>query len=257
MSVFKLYKPVYQALLTAGLLVAIAPAQAGLFDDDEARKAILDLRSRIDNSAKEDASRMDSIQQSNSRAQLETAAQLELLREEIKRLRGQNEQLANDLANLQKGVKDSYTELNDRIKRVEPQKVSVDGQEGTVEPGEQKAFDAALSLFRSSDFKGSLAALTSFSARYPQSVYIPAAQYWSGNAYYALKDYKSALSTQLNFAKNYPDHPKAPDGLLTAATIQIEQGDKKNARRVLDLIIERYSQSPAAQTAREKIPLTK
>ena len=39
------------ALCTLGALVALAavhrPAQAGLFDDEEARKAILDLRARI------------------------------------------------------------------------------------------------------------------------------------------------------------------------------------------------------------------
>ena len=36
------------ATLLAGLWVA--PAQAGLFDDDEARKAILDLRQKLEQS---------------------------------------------------------------------------------------------------------------------------------------------------------------------------------------------------------------
>ena len=50
-----LLKPQPRALAALLLAAAAATAQAGMFDDEEARKAILDLRSRIQ--ASDDASR--------------------------------------------------------------------------------------------------------------------------------------------------------------------------------------------------------
>jgi TolA-binding protein len=62
--------------------------------------------------------RLDKLEAS-SRAQLELANQIELLKAEIARLRGENEVLSNDLANANKRQKDFYVDLDNRLRKIE------------------------------------------------------------------------------------------------------------------------------------------
>ena len=207
-------------------LLAGAPAKAGLFDDDEARKAIIDLRNKSDANQRDIASQLE-LQRRN---QADVTNQIDGLRQEIARLRGQIESLANDLANEQKRNKDFYVDLDGRLRKVEPQQATVDGQTATVDPNEAKSYEAALAQFKTSDFKGSIASLQTFLARYPSSAYAPAAQYWIGTGYYAQRDYKAAIAAQQVVLRNYPTSPRAADALLNVASSQADLGDRKAAR---------------------------
>src|SRR3954471_8015697 len=88
-------------------------AQAGIFDDDEARKAILDLRQKLEQSNEQQRARQaelntqmaDQISQLR-KSLLDLNTQLETLRADNARLRGQDEQMARDVAELQRHVKD-------------------------------------------------------------------------------------------------------------------------------------------------------
>ena len=57
--------------------------------------------------------------------------------QEIARLRGQIEVLANELANTQKRQKDFYTDLDARLRNLEPRQITIDGQEAAVGVSEQ------------------------------------------------------------------------------------------------------------------------
>src|SRR5437762_9849360 len=104
-----------RCLGAAALACALfAPAaQAGLFDDDEARKAILDLRQKLEQSneaqrarqAELNAQMADQIAQLK-RSLLDLNTQLETLRAENAKLRGQDEQMVRGVAELQRHVKD-------------------------------------------------------------------------------------------------------------------------------------------------------
>lgn len=100
-------------LITIGvstlLLSAAAPAQAGLFDDDEARRAVLDLRTRADNLTDQLAAAQRTL--------FNQANQLEQLQQEVAAVRGQNETLANQLIDIQRSNKDFYTDLDGRLKK--------------------------------------------------------------------------------------------------------------------------------------------
>ena len=227
------------------------PARAGLFDDDEARRAILDIRSRIDAVRRDADVKLDAKADKNSL--LDVASQNEQLRQEVARLRGQLEVLTNDLANTQQRQKDFYVDLDTRLRKLEPQKMNVDGKETSVEPAEQKTYDAALSLFKASDYKTAGAALTDFLRRYPQSGFAPSAQYFLGTSYYAQRDYKNAIAAQQVVVKTYPDNPKAADALLNIASCYAELKDRPAAKKTLESLVEQYPSSPAAQTAKERL----
>ena len=106
-------KPFTFRALVLGLLLGalFGPVQAGLFDDDEARKAILELRERHAKTAEDSekryaelSRRIDRLDQLTDRLEKASRAQLELnndisaLRQEIARLRGQIEVQANETA---------------------------------------------------------------------------------------------------------------------------------------------------------------
>lgn len=243
-------KSLLAACLTAALTIAL-PAQAGLFDDAEARNAILDIRRRIDLLQQDLSQRIDS--KADKTSVLELGNQNELLRQEVARLRGQIEVLTNELANAERRQKDFYVDLDSRVRKLEPQRINVDGKEASVEPNEQKSYDNALALFKAGDYKNAGNAFADFVRRYPQSGYASAAHYWLGNAYYAQRDYKNAIAAQQIVVRTFPDSPKAADALLNIASSYTEMKDKASAKRTLEALVAQYPGSSAAQTAQDRL----
>ncbi|HEX5342109.1 MAG TPA: tol-pal system protein YbgF [Duganella sp.] len=240
--------------LSAALLAATVwlplQAHAGLFDDDEARKALLDLRAKVEAMRADLQARIDT--KSDKSSTLDLVTQNENMLQEIAKLRGQIEVLANDIANAQKRQKDFYVDLDARLRKLEPREVTIDGKTAQVDPGEQRGYDAAMQLFKAGDYKAAGVALQEFVQRYPGSSYASNAQYWLGNAYYAQRDCKAAIAAQLVVLKNYADSPKAPDAMLNIASCQTELKDKA-AKKTLQDLIKQYPDSPAAATAKERL----
>jgi tol-pal system protein YbgF len=242
--------------LRAGLAILLAgiafTAHAGVFDDDEARKAILDLRTKLEASHRELGARLDKLE-SAQQGQLEIANQMENLRQDLAKLRGQIELLTNAIATQEKRQRDFYTDLDARVRKLEPQQVTVDGKSASVDQSETRAYEAALNQFKGNDFKGAIASFDLFMRGYPDSAYAAAAQYWIGASYYAQRDYRGAIANQQQLLKNWPDSPRAPDAMLNIASCQIDMGDKKTARKTLEQVIASYPDSQAAGVAKERL----
>lgn len=248
------------AMLVLGTLSV--PAHAGLFDDDEARKAILDLRGKLEEQRQQlQATQrqvtelqplMQQLQQLQ-RSLLELNNQNEQLRGDIAKLRGQDEQLQRDIADLQKQQKDLVQALEEKAKKVEAQTVSLDGRDFTAEPEERKAYDEAMLGLRNGDFDKATVFLAAFLKRYPNSGYVESARYWLGNAQYGKRDYKEAINTFKAFAAASPDSLRAPEALLAMANCQAEMKDNKAARKTLDDLLKQYPKSEAAQAAKERL----
>lgn len=249
-----------RALAASVLFLIVVPAHAQLFGgDDEARKAILQIREQIkvlQQRETEMTARLDRME-SAQRNQLELVNQLELLRQENARLRGQVETLSNEVATLQKRNRDLYTDLDARLKKMEPQSVTVDGRTAAVDRAELAAYETPLAQFRAGDFKGSLPGFQQFVARYPASAYAPAAQYWIGSAHYAIKDYKSAIAAHRTLVERYSDSPRVPDALLSIAESQVQLGDRKSANATLNRVIKEFPETEAAKIARDRLPSTR
>ena len=223
------FSPQLRQLAFAMTLALPIAAQAGILEDDEARKAILDLRSKVDTMRRELTSMIDN--KSDKSSTVDLLNQNEQLRSEIARLRGQIEVLSNELANSQRRQKDFYVDLDTRLRKLEPQKVVLDGKEANVEPNEQKLYDGAMQIFKSGEYKQAAVALSDFMRRYPDSAYAANAQYMLGNAHYAQRDCKSAISSHNVVVKNFPDSPKAPDAMLSMASCYTELKDKNATKK--------------------------
>jgi tol-pal system protein YbgF len=270
--------PLTLSALAAAAVVVLsalwpATASAGLFDDEEARKAVVELRTRFEQSQRQAeletterkalaAQLADQAEQLGvlKRSLLDLNAQMETLRTEIAKLRGTDEQLvqsnkdlARELADLQRKYKDTLGALDDRMRRLEPQRVSLDGKDAVVDAPEKKAYDEAIGILRKGEFANAATALAAFQKRFPSSAYNGHVQYWLGNALYGKGEVKEAMHIFRTLVSSTPDHPRASEALLALANCQIELKDQKGARKTLEELIANYPQSEAAQAGRERI----
>ena len=161
--------------------------------------------------------------------------------------------LGNDVSDNQRRQKDFYVDLDNRLRKLEPQKVTLDGKEAQVDQSEQKTYETALAVFQSGDYAGAANSLSTFLQLYPHSIYVPNAQYSLGIAYYAQKDYKNAVSTFQGLLKAYPESPKAPDAMLNVASCYSEQKDKVQTKKWLQNLRTLYPDSAAAKTAADRL----
>lgn len=249
-----------KALAAAALLAALVPTgHAALFEDDEARRAIIEMRQRVDGLQASQQRTSDEVRrlgEDNSqlrRSLLDLQTQIETLRVEQAKLRGQNEQLLRDAADLQRRQKDIAQGVDDRLRQFEPVKVTVDGLEFQADPAEKRDFEAALAVFRSGKFPEAGAAFAAFVRQYPRSGYVPSARFWLGNAQYANRDYKESINNFKLMLSDAPSHARAPEAALSIANCQIELKDTRVARKTLEDLVRMYPQSEAAIAAKERI----
>jgi len=240
-------------------LLIVNSAWAGLFEDDDARKAILDLRQRVETLRNDVDQNQKSLKEENAglvKGLLDMQRQLELLRADMATARGVNEQLSKEMADLQRRMKDDaqvVKTLNERLSRLEPAKVNIDGVDVMVDPAERRDFDAALVVFRRGDFSAAQNLFVGFLARYPVSPYALSALFWLGNAQYATRDYKEAVINFRALIARNAEHPRAPEAVLSVANCQLELKDTKGARKTLTDLIKAYPQSEAAVAAKERL----
>ncbi|MDM0044386.1 tol-pal system protein YbgF [Variovorax dokdonensis] len=231
-----------QLVLAAALVSATAGANAALFEDEEARRAILDLRQRVETMRQR--STEDSEQLRRSLLDLQT--QIEAMRGELQRMTGKNEELTKALSDLQQ-------KQTEAAKAAGPSSVNVDGREFNADPKEKADFDAALGIFRAGQFAQAQTSFADFVKRYPQSGYTPSALFWLGNAQYATRNYNEAIANFRSMLSLAPDHAKAPEAVLSIANCQIELKDMKGARRTLEDLSKAYPNSEAAAAGKERL----
>jgi tol-pal system protein YbgF len=257
---FSLRQPAALLVLMAASLGA---AHAGLFDDEEARKAIVDLRARVSavdeqlkaRSAESAATNAQLLEQVSAlrRSLLDLNNQLEAMRGEIAKLRGSDEQITRDLAELQRKQKDIGQATDERLRRLEPLKVTLDGKEFVAEQDERKAYDDAIGTIRGGEFDKAVSLFSTFQRRYPASGYGDSVRFWLGNALYGKRDYKEAIAAFRAFVTGAAEHPRAPEALLALANSQAEMKDPRGARKTLEELLKSYPKSEAAQAGKERL----
>jgi tol-pal system protein YbgF len=248
------------ALLLALAALLGSPARAALFEDEDARRAIIELRAKLQQLEDAQKQRFDSsaAQADEQIAKLRNSlldlnAQLEAMRNELAKLRGGNEQVVRDLSDTQRKLSDQVQALDARLKSLEPQKVSLDGREFQVSPEERRQYDAAMALVRQGDFAEAGNSLLGFQKRFPGSGYSDSVRFWLGNAQYGRREYKDAIATFKAFISGNPEHPRAAEALLALANCQLELKDVKTAKRSLEDLIKAYPGTNAAQAGKERL----
>jgi tol-pal system protein YbgF len=266
------------AASAAFALVSLAPqlAHAALFDDEEARKRIAATNTRIDQLQKDLDDRVVQLErQLKSGALVDLANNVEGLKSDVAKIRGQIEVLTYELEQSQKRQRDLYVDLDARMRKLEgapgpaagdaaPADAAAAGAAAGVATApapapvastatEQRAYDAALDQFKRGEYQGAITGFTAFVKNNPKSALAPSAQYWIGNAHFARKDYKAAIASQRQLMLAWPTSPKVPEALLNVASAQSELGDSAAARRTLEELVGKFPQSDAAAKAKQRL----
>jgi tol-pal system protein YbgF len=236
-----------------GLMTGFAVlAHAALFEDDEARRAILDLRLKVEASQQNLKSQSDEISVLR-RALFELQNQIDGLKSEQSALRGANEQLLRELSETQLKQKDVLQTVDSRLSKFEPVKIVLDGLEFQADPAEKKEFEAALSVFRTADFAAAQNSMLAFLRKYPTSGYASSTLFWLGNAQYATKDYKESIVNFRKLLSIAPQHTRAPEAMLAVSNCLVELKDLKAAKKAMEDLVKLYPSSEAAQTAKDRL----
>lgn len=246
-------------VILVSALFCLSAAHAALFDDDEARRAILDLRKKFDIQVGEIKKNSTDIKQLQSNL-IEQQNLFENLRNEIQRVRGEKEELTQELRKqqaaaqaLSQGIDERLKNIDERLKKFEPVKVKLDNQEFLADPAEIRFYEAALATFRKGEFSVASEGFIDFNKRYPTSGYAVMSLFWLGNSQYANREYKDAIKNFNNLLAKDPDHARAPDAMLSVANCQLEMKDVKSARKTLDDLMKKYPQSESAAAAKERL----
>lgn len=279
------------ALLPALLLTGVC--HAGLFTDDEAHQKISELQQQNTQQQSKLETRFASLESTQRAQGMEMLSQLETLKSELGKLRGQLEVQAHEIENIQKRQRDLYVDVDTRLRLLEsaasaaaaatPPPPAVDSQtkpgkdkKASAKPGaaptavapaaaapaqtaeadpalEVKTYDAAFNLFRGGNYQGALSAFHAFNQAYPKSPLAPSAQYWIGNSHFNLKDFKSAIASQQELISLYPKSPKVPDAMLNMASSYQGMGDVGTAKKTLEDLLARFPVSDAADKAKYRL----
>jgi len=232
--------------------MAIAGASSAMFSDDEARRAILDLRARVEAAN----ARIDDLQkqlQNASQGQLQMLNENERLRAELARLRGQLEETGRLATTGKSQQKDLYLDLDQRLKQLEPVTVDINGTTHRVSPAEKTRFDEVQESLKAGDFKKAAALANRFLLQFPGSSLGPRVLLTKGTALYADKNYKAAIAARETFIDRYPGHPEVPQATLNLAASQAESGNTSAARTTLQSLIKEFPDSPAAAEAKDRL----
>jgi len=254
----------------AGLCLA-APAQAGLFADDGARKQIQQLEARV-------LSLEDALKQ-QTQSMLDLQGQIEALNSEIRKLRGQNEEIAHGLQDAEKRQKDFYVDMDTRLRHFESAEEAareaaakevvpvavpsapVPAATASIDPHdpfmENRAIENAYSVFKSGSHADAAKAFREFIGKYPDSVHVPNATYWLGEAQFAQKEFKGALGTFQGLLKDFSGAAKAADTYFYIAECQRALKQKDEARKTLKQLVAKYPDSEAAAKAKKLLATSK
>ncbi|HEV2978134.1 MAG TPA: tol-pal system protein YbgF [Casimicrobiaceae bacterium] len=277
------FAPAALALVLAAQLAGV-PARAGVFDDDEARHRIDVLRGRVDQLESSLNQRLGALESTvKSQGLVDLLHDVEDIKADVAKLRGQFEVLTYELDQAQKRQRDLYLDLDGRLRKLEgtagagapaanaapsgpdsgataatggaaPMAAAAHAPPGPADVAtEQRTYDAGLDQFKSGNFAAAVTSFQAFVRAYPRSPLAPSAIYWSGNAQYALRDFRGAIATQRQLLATYPDSQKVPDAMLNIASCQVELGDTAGSRRTLEDLVAKYPVSEAAGKARQRL----
>lgn len=254
-------RPATALMLAALLAAAVGPALAA---DRETEARLQSLESRME--------RIDRIL--GNEALLEMQRQITDLQEQLRRLRGENEELSHNLEQLRQRQRELYLDIDRRLQPLEaggapasvpaaptaptppaaaPAPAAPAAQPGVVPAEEQAAYKQAFNLLRDGRYEAAIAAFGDFLKRYPDSGYAGNAQYWLGEAHYVSKDYSAALAEFGKVLSAYPDSPKVADARLKLGFTYYELGEWEKARATLSEVVQKHPGTTVARLAEQRL----
>jgi tol-pal system protein YbgF len=260
------HRPTFRPWLASGLLAVLAAGCASEMDLSSLRREQRDLARRL----------------------ADTRADVEGLRVQLSRLRGQIEDSSQRGRSWSSGG--TPYEIEERLRALEAGTVAqptdptqVGLPPGSVPPGSEFGAPAApppppplaagqpvavqsdlgrsdnadyrsgLALYQRGEHQKSVQTLKSLVNKNPRNDVVPYAQYWIGEAYYGQGKYNEAILAYNEILVGWPKSDRVPAALLRQASAFAELGDKIDARLILQKLIAEHPSSPEAAMAKRQL----
>tara|TARA_A100001037_G_scaffold127984_1_gene115918 strand:+ start:1900 stop:2661 length:762 start_codon:yes stop_codon:yes gene_type:complete len=187
--------------------------------------------------------------------------ELQILRQELKYLRGAVEEQRYALDRLTKSQQDQYIDLDKRIlKLTKPSRVSQEREGDSVgleqgpeeiEPGsEREDYAQAFKLAQDEEIDQAIISFNQLIADYPDGDLIPNAFYWLGQLYFIRMEYEKARQSFMQILNVYSSHSKMPDTLYKLGITYDRLGDSNRCIQLLERVQDDFPRSPAAGLAK-------
>lgn len=205
----------------------------------------------------------------SSQATAELFYMIQQLQGEVRRLQGEVEEQRHLINRLQEQGRDRYIDLDQRILELseklasqpaETAAASSPAAAGTApqmkeyrQPGadERQAYEKILDLIRNQKkYDEAITRIYEFIDKYPEGDLTVNAYYWLGEVYLVKPQLEQAKQAFTIVATRYADHRKAPDAVYKLGITQDRLGEKQDARRTMNKVLEDYPSSSAADLAR-------
>ena len=241
-------------------------SQAALFDDTEARKKIWEMQSQMQTQNQATQAAIKALDQRITAIEAvvkgpglaDMQNQIEQLKQEVARLKGEQEVASHNIDVTQQRQKDLYTDTDARLRKIEEAAAAapVATQASNAAPVagvDVQALEAANSLSQAAKHKEAFEAYDKFLKDFPSSNLLADAEYGLGYSQYALKNYKAAIATQQKLLDAHPDSAKAPEAMLNMANSQIQLAQVANAKKTLRDLITKYPNSAVIPSAQKRL----
>jgi tol-pal system protein YbgF len=199
---------------------------------------------------------------------LDLANQGESLRNDLRAMHNDVDQLTNTLEASRKQQRDLYADLDRRMKALESRSGagagSGDAGPGTAAAGaggdysaggadDKAAYQAAFNSLKDSQYDRAIAAFQKFLASFPSSPLADNAQYWLGEAYYVNKSFPEAQNAFQRVVDKYPQSRKRPDALLKIGYCEYELKQWDLAKATLSQVATQFPDAPAGHLAQQRL----
>jgi len=228
--------------------------------------------------------RLDRVERMiNSQSLLDMMDRIDSLQRNVEQLRGQVEEQQHTIEGLKSRQRELYLDIDRRLSRIEregggsvapiapaaggaapttppltgaapaqppaaPAKPAVDAE--VQKQQEREAYQKAFDMLRELRYAQATAAFRDFLKKYPQGRYAHIAQYWLGEAAYAQRDFRQAITDYNALLANYPKSPKLAEAMLKIGYSHYELKEPDQARKVLEQLLQQYPDSTEAGQGR-------
>lgn len=248
-------------------------SRAALFDDTEARKKILEVEATMQSQNQASQAALADLKKNLEQRLVAIEAitkgqvlsdmqnQIETLKQEVARLKGELEVAAHNVDATQQRQKDLYGDTDARLRKLEATPVPEAAPTPAVAPAavpakntqEHQLLELANGLSKESKHKDAFNAYDKFLKEYPNSELAAEAKYGLGYSQFALKNYKSAIISQQKVLDMHPDSPKVPDAMFNMANSQIQLGQVAEAKKTLRDLIAKFPESEVKPVAQKRL----
>ncbi|WP_421863950.1 tol-pal system protein YbgF [Marinobacter adhaerens] len=217
-------------------------------------------------------SAQDSQRNANSsQATSELFYMIQQLQGEVRRLQGEVEEQRHLINRLQQQGRDRYIDLDQRILDLSEKVASKPAPEASEGGGsaasgqareareyrqpdaqERKAYEQIQDLIRNQKkYDEAISRIYEFIDEYPEGDLTVNAYYWLGEVYLVKPQLEQAKQAFTIVATRFADHRKAPDAVYKLGVTHDRLGEKEQARRSMQTVIDDYPSSSAADLARK------